>query len=212
MSELARQDRVLKRRWAAPGGAHDHLVRLLKIVLPVLVGLLFAYLFLAPLADQKESSFLLDKNQVDRAGERLRVQQAQYRGQDDLGRPFLISARSAVQATSAQPVIDIEGMLARINLEDGPASLTANQARYNMEAEVVNVAGPILFEAADGYRLHTSDVTVNLNNRTLSSAGRVEGRMPLGRFSADRLTADLAERRVVLAGRARLHILQGALR
>ena len=36
--------------------------------------------------------------------------------------------------------------------------------------------------------------------------------MPLGRFTAGGMTVDLPERRVVLTGRARLHIVQGALR
>jgi lipopolysaccharide export system protein LptC len=36
--------------------------------------------------------------------------------------------------------------------------------------------------------------------------------MPLGTFSADRLSADLPERTVVLDGGARLHINQGALK
>jgi len=39
----------------------------------------------------------------------------------------------------------------------------------------------------------------------------VEGRMPLGTFRADRMSADLPERKVVLEGNARLHIDQGAL-
>ena len=52
--------------------------------------------------------------------------------------------------------------------------------------------GPILFTAADGYRLETRDVTVDLRNRTLPSRGAVEGRMPLGRFTADRSSVEPA--------------------
>jgi lipopolysaccharide export system protein LptC len=36
--------------------------------------------------------------------------------------------------------------------------------------------------------------------------------MPLGHFSADQMHVDMPSRRVVLTGRARLHIVQGALR
>ena len=62
-----------------------------------------------------------------------------------------------------------------------------------------------------GYRLETRDVTVDLKTRSLESGGRVEGRMPLGTFSAGRLRADLGERHVVLDGGASLKINQGAL-
>jgi len=40
----------------------------------------------------------------------------------------------------------------------------------------------------------------------------VQGQMPLGRFSADQLQVNLPDRKVVLTGRARLHIVQGGLR
>jgi lipopolysaccharide export system protein LptC len=212
MSELAVRERIIKRHWAAPGGFHDAIIQSLKIALPVLIGLLTAYLALAPLSKTREISFILDKNKVAVAKERMRVRAASYQGQDNEGRPFTIRANSAVQATSRDPVVDIMGMDARIDLADGPATLRADRGRYDLERETVDVIGPILFNARDGYRLETRDVAVNLNDRTLVSNGRVEGRMPLGRFSADRMAADLPDRRVVLSGRARLHIVQGGLR
>ena len=46
----------------------------------------------------------------------------------------------------------------------------------------------------------------------INPIGRVDGRMPLGRFSADRLSADLPGKQVVLSGNARLRINQGVIR
>jgi lipopolysaccharide export system protein LptC len=212
LSELAERDRIVKRGWAAPGGLHDHLIRVMKIVLPALVGMLLAYLLLSPLSKKAEISFLLDKNKVDVAGERLKVQAAQYRGLDNEGRPFTIDTASAVQATSSEPVVEIKGMAARILLAEGQATLQADRGRYNMEKQTVDVAGPILFTAADGYRLETSDVAVDLNDQSMASKGGVEGRMRLGRFTAGRMQVDLPSRTVTLTGRARLHIEQGGLR
>jgi lipopolysaccharide export system protein LptC len=212
MSELAERERLVKRSWAAPGGFHDGLVRSLKLALPAAIGVLLAYLLLSPLSKEKEISFLLDKDKVDVARERLKVQSAQYRGVDNQGRPFTLDAAKAVQATSAEPVVEISGMSARIELDEGPATLTAGRGRYDMEAQKVDVLGPILFAAADGYRLETRDVTVDLNRQSLAGERGVEGRMPLGRFVADRMAVDLPGRRVVLTGRARLHIVQGGLR
>ncbi|HEY0115881.1 MAG TPA: LPS export ABC transporter periplasmic protein LptC, partial [Allosphingosinicella sp.] len=212
MSELAEQDRRVKRSWARPGSSHDRLIRLMKFVLPLLVGLVLAFLALIPLEDRKEISFLLDKNKVDQAQERLKVEAAQYRGQDELGRAFVLDARSAIQANSADPVIEIADMSARLQLDDGPAAITAGRARFNPQIDRVAVLGPVQFRAADGYQLRTADVMVDLRDRSLQSQQRVEGQMPLGHFSADRLKADLPERTVVLEGGARLHINQGAFR
>ena len=212
MSEAADQDRKVKRSWARPGGAHDWLVLILKIVLPAGVGVLLAYMLLSPLSEKKEVSFLLDKKKVETAKERMKVQEAQYRGIDNRGRPFVIDADTAVQPSSTDPLVQIQGMAARIDLDEGPATLTAERGRYDMDAQRVDVLGPILFSAADGYKLQTRDVTINLNNRTLAGSNGVEGQMPLGRFSAQRMTVDLPNRTVVLTGRARLHIEQGGLR
>jgi lipopolysaccharide export system protein LptC len=208
MSELAARERLKKQGWAAPGSPHDVVIGTLKIALPAIVGVLIAYLAMAPLTRGKDISFILDKNKVEVAKERLRVQAAQYRGQDDNGRPFTIAARQAVQRTSREPVVDINGMAARIMLDDGPAALRADNGRYNVETQQVAVIGPILFTAAEGYRLTTRDVTVDLDQQRLASRGRVDGTMPLGRFSADRLLANLPSRTVTLSGNARLHIVQ----
>lgn len=212
MSELADQDRRVKRSWARPGSSHDALVKLLKFGLPALVGLVLAFLALVPLEDRKEISFLLDKNKVEQAKERLKVDSAQYSGQDEEGRQFIVAAQRAVQANSADPTVDISNMSARLQLNEGPAELSADTARFNPEANKVDVVGPVRFLAADGYQLTTSDVQVDLHDRSLQSQGQVEGQMPLGTFSADRMSADLPERKVVLEGRARLHIRQDAFR
>ena len=203
---------VVRSGWARPGGAHDWLVRALKILLPAGVGVLLAYLLLSPLSRNREISFLLDKNKVDVAKERLKVQQAQYRGQDNKGRAFTIDAQKALQPSSADPVVQIEGMAANIQLEDGPASLQAQNGRYNMDTQKVDVLGPILFSASDGYRLETSDVAVDLNAQTLNSTAGVQGRIPMGTFTAQKMEVDLHDRRVVLTGRVRLHMVQGATR
>lgn len=212
MSELAESERRVRRGWAAPGASHDRLIKVLKLLLPALIGVVLAFLFFAPLEDKQEVSFMLDKKKVGSAEERLRLTSVTYRGHDNVGRPFVLSARSGVQQTSAVQVVDISDMNAQIQLDNGPARLEAAQAQYEMERDHVNVIGPITFTAADGYRMRTRDVNVDLRARTMQSRGAVEGQMPLGTFSAGQLQANLPNRTFVLSRRARLHIVQGALR
>jgi lipopolysaccharide export system protein LptC len=204
--------RPAKRSWARPGGAHDRLIRVLKIALPLAVGLLLAYVFLSPLSKNKEVSFLLDKNKVEVAKERMKVQSAQYRGLDNKGRPFIVNADRALQPSSTDPVVQITGMSAQIALADGPGRVTAERGRYNLDNQKVDVLGPIEVTASQGYRLQTRDVTMDFNTKKIAGRNGVEGQMPLGHFSAGELDADLHERTVRLGGRARLHIVQGALK
>jgi lipopolysaccharide export system protein LptC len=212
MSEAAAKERAFKQDWAVPGSRHDRLIRLAKIGLPSAVGVLIAFLALAPLDREGDVSFILDKNKVDNAPERMRVEEARYVGEDNRGQPFQIVAQRALQQTSDEPIVDIWGMMARLGLSQGPVSIAANKARYDLDVQKVQVQGPVRVTGPDGYQLATSNVMVDLKNRNLASEGRVSGRIELGEFEAGRLKADLGERTVVLDGGARLKIVQGAVR
>lgn len=212
MSVQAEQKRNIRRHRARPGGSHDRLVRLLKNWLPVSVGALAALLAIAPFTNSDKVSFVLDKNKVEVAKERMRVTEALYRGQDSKGQPFSLRAGSAVQKSSRDPVVDLNSMQARILLTDGPAILNAQRGRYDMQTEHVAVIGPVQFEAAGGYRLVTRDVGIDMKTRRMQSAGRVDGRIPIGTFNADHLEADMGARTVTLNGRANLRIEQNGFK
>jgi lipopolysaccharide export system protein LptC len=212
MSELADRVRSRRQHWAVPGSSHDRLIRTLRVALPIAIVALAALLAAAPLTVGRDISFVLAKDRVEVARERLRVSEARYRGTDSKGQPFMLRARSAVQVSSRDPVVRLNDLSARILLTDGPAAIAAQKGRYDMNSDHVMIDGPIVFRAADGYRIATRDVAVDLDSRQIVSGSAVDGQMPLGRFSAGRLRADLNQRIVVLDGRARLHIVQGASR
>ena len=208
MSVEANVQRSQLRNWAAPGGRHDKLIKLLKRVLPVITIALGLVLAAAPFAHKSEVSFVLDKKQVDMAGERLKVTEALYRGEDAKGQPFSLRAGSALQKSSREPIVQLNDLEARLQMENGGALVTAQKGLYDIAKDKVTVDGPIRFESENGYRLVTRDVDILLNNRTLRSRGQVEGRMPTGTFRADHLSADLDKHTVSLSGRATLRIEQ----
>ena len=211
-AKSASGERIIKQRWATPGSGHDRIVRWTKIVLPSAVGVLLAVLMLAPLDKRGDVSFILDKKKVDSAPERMRVESARYTGTDDKGQRFTMVADRAIQPSSDTPLVDIWGMFARLNLAKGPMLIAANKGRYNVDTQKVAINGPVKVQGTDGFRLKTSDVTVDLKARELASNGPAEGAMRLGTFRADQIRADLGERTVVLDGGARLKIVHGAVR
>ena len=162
---------------------------------------------LAPLATRGDISFVLDREGTGKAEQRLAAERTEYRGVDDQGRAFSLNAERARQPTGGAPVA-MEGLTARMALEDGAASVIADRGRYDVNAERVAVVGPVRVEAPGGYRMETRDVEVDLPAKRLQSRGRVEGRIPIGTFEAGSLNADLGNRTVALEGRARLKITQ----
>lgn len=212
MSEIADRFRGRRQIWAAPGGSHDRLIGFLGWLLPSGIGVLAAFLAIAPLAMRGDISFVLAKDKVEIAKERMRVTHATYRGEDTKGQPFTLTAGSAVQKTSRDPVVNLSQLAASIKLPDGPATFKADQGRYDMSRETVAVDGPVHFTAADGYQLETSNVAVDLKSRQVTSTGAVQGKMRLGTFQANQLRADLQSRTVTLDGRVRMRIVQGGVK
>ena len=210
MADASQQS--VKQRWAQPGSAHDRLVRWSKVALPSAVGVLIAVLALAPLDKKSDVSFILDKKKVENAPERMRVESARYTGTDNKGQMFTMIANRAIQPSSDVPIVAIEGMLARLNLEQGPLLIAANRGRYNLDTQKVAIDGPVRVVGGDGYKLATRDVLVDLKQRQVASSGPVAGSMRLGQFQAGQLHANLGDRTVVLDGGARLKIVQGTVR
>ncbi|MFL6763730.1 MAG: LPS export ABC transporter periplasmic protein LptC [Sphingomicrobium sp.] len=212
MAEAGTRDRLVKQRWARPGSGHDLLVRWTKILLPAAAGVLLVVLVLAPLDKKGDVSFILDKKKVETAPESMRVEAARYTGTDDKGQLFEIVANRAIQRSSNTPLVDINGIFARLNQQQGPVLIAANQGRYNIDTQQVAIIGPVRVAGADGFRLLTNDVTVDLKQRQLASHGPAQGAMRLGQFQANRVRADLGAHTVVLDGGVRLKIVQGAVR
>jgi lipopolysaccharide export system protein LptC len=208
VSVLASERQDQRRAWAMAGGRHDIKMAILRVVLPAAFGIIAAFLALAPLTVGADISFVLSKKGVDVAPERMRVTHAVYRGRDGKNQPFILTAASAVQKTSRDPILQLQTLHARIALTDGPGEVIANSGRYNMNNDRIAIDGPVRYNGAGGYRVDTRDVLIDMQTRMLKSRGVVDGKMPLGTFAADRMQANMETKVIDLVGHARLHIVQ----
>ncbi|USA63083.1 LPS export ABC transporter periplasmic protein LptC (plasmid) [Qipengyuania citrea] len=211
-TQEAKARRSERQHWAEPGGSHDRMVAFLSRALPMGVGVLAALMVITPLSPRGEVSFLLDRNKVAVINERLRVDNALYRGADNKNRPFSLTAGEAVQRSSAEGIVRMNDVVARLLLDEGPARLVAQGGQYSIDNEIVAVRGPLRLTAADGYRMVARGVSLDLANKELVGSGGVDGAIPAGTFSADRLNADLSARTITLTGNARLRMEPGKLR
>lgn len=194
-----------------PGGRHDRLIRFLRVGLPSFIGILVAVLAFSPFTGTQELSFVLNKDEVSLSRERMRLVEALYRGEDSRGRPFSLRAGSAVQKTSAEPVLEMTSLAARILLNDGPASIVAQRGTYNLNKETMRVNGPLAVKST-GYDMVASNVELSMKTKTMQSFGPVSGRTKVGTFKAARLNANLDTRIVRLDGGVRLRINQNAIK
>lgn len=212
MSIEAIQIRNRRRQFAAPGGSHDRLVSFLAKALPAGIGLVAAVMILVPLSPRGEISFLLDRNKVAITSERIKVDDAAYRGQDKRGRGFVVNAGTAVQRSAETPIVEMLDLNAQMNLQDGPARIDAPRGAYNYDTEQIAVSGPVKFAAPDGFQMATRNVSIDVKQQVAMGSGGVNGTVPTGTFRADSMKADLESRTVTLEGNARLHMTPGKMR
>lgn len=186
----------------------------LKWLLPLLAFALLVLIVVLPLTKAQEFSFLLARDRVGQAGERLRVDRAVYRGDTEKGEPFIIRADGAVQRSSADPVVDLTGLSARLIGMEGPADVAAPSGRYFLDEDRLTVSGPATLRSTYGYSLDSGDIAVDLNARRVSTASAVSGRLPVGSFRAGRMHGDIAGEHIVLDGGVHLRITprRGGLR
>ncbi len=189
-----------------PGSSRDVVVNAAKWVLPGASLLLLAVLVALPLASTQEFSFLLSKDSAARAGERMRVQEATYRGETARGEPFEIMARSGIQKTSAVPVVVLDGLSAEIRQPSGPATVTAPRGEFFIEENRLIVSGPVVARSTSGFSLDADRIEVDINMSRVSTDQPVSGQLPMGAFKANRFSADVEGRHVTLSGGVSLRI------
>ena len=212
MSLQADIQRTSRQKFALPGGRHDRMIRVLRVALPSIIGILLAVLAFSPFSNTREMSFVLAKDEVNLAKERMRVSNALYRGEDTKGRPFTLSAGSAVQKSSSEPLLRMTDLDGRLVMDNGPATLSAERGTYDMRTEKVSVEGPLSFASGDGFSLTANNVAFMLKTKTMQSFGPVQGTTRVGTFQAGRMSADAEARIVRLEGGAHLQINQAAIR
>jgi lipopolysaccharide export system protein LptC len=210
VSARAEQFRNNQKLWARPGSAFDYLVKSLRVILPSFVGILAAIMLASPFGDNRELSFVLARNQVAKTQDRMSVENALYRGEDSLGRPFSLRAGNAVQKSARDPVLEMSNIEGRMILNDAPAYLVAGQSSYNLENETVQVNGPMSFKSDKGYTMLAHDVTMGMKDQMLSSNGEMNFTTPEGyQIDSSNSIVNLRDRIVRSQGNMRLKTRDG---
>lgn len=197
-----------RQRAALPGSYRDRVFGMLRWLLPVLAVAVLATIVIWPLTKVREFSFLLAKDKVAMAEERMRIDNAVYRGETMKGEAFVITAGGAVQRSSAVPIVELSNLNAKLKLADGPLTVTAPSGRYFLETDKLQIAGPVRLDSASGFSLDSEQVDIDINARTVATDRPVTGTLPLGSFRANSFRADIRGQTVVLDGGAHLRIYQ----
>jgi lipopolysaccharide export system protein LptC len=190
----------------AIGGWRDQFGSVLKWALPLGSLALLMVMILWPMLNSQRASFILSKQGIEPNNDVLRMQNPNYRGRDNKGRPFVISASRAMQKDNNNPLVELIGLQALLTVSEGQAQVRAEHGIFDMKREQLRIAGKISVERADGYTFNTRDALLDLPTRVATGNSGVTGETPVGSFYAKSFRVNVESGLVVFTGGVKMRI------
>lgn len=193
---------------AAESPLWDRTIMLLRYGLPVLAGVFGLTTMLYPVVMGEEVSFTLSRDDVNRSGDQLLMENMHYTGTDRRNRMFEVRAAAGRQDSPTAPTIVLDQIAASMEVEPGNnAKVTADNGIYETGAARLLIGGNVNLTTDNGYSLTLSDVEVLLREKLAESRGGVTGKTPLGNISAERMSLDIEQSIGTFDGKVRIRIV-----
>lgn len=160
--------------------AHTRAVRVARVALPALAGMVLLTIFIWPLLGGSS-----DKSRPGPAQGDLELTQARYLGTDTSDQPFEIRAERAAQQGGEGSVVDLAEPQADITLKQGTwLAMAAKSGVYDQDRQVLTLDGAVSFYHGSGYELRTPAATLDVKQGIAWGNSPVEGQGPLGTVEA----------------------------
>jgi lipopolysaccharide export system protein LptC len=164
---------LARRRW---------FINVCKLMLPAAAALLLGSIAVWP-----EFRHTMEQARLGYQGLRAlgggRITDAHYRGVDEHGRPYTVTAATAVQKNDDQ--IDLTSPDADMTLESGSwINVKSKQGVYMRKAQQLDLSGDVVLYRDDGMTMTTSTLSVEMSAGAASSAAPTHVEGPFGVLDA----------------------------
>ena len=194
----------------AQAAARSRLVKRLRIALPVLALVLIAAFIFNTRSNGVDEAFLDDFENLTAATEELKMANPRFAGVDDQGKPFEITADSAIQDPTVKDVVELDQPRAVQGDAEEVTVVTAESGVYRSEANILELKDSVELEHQIGQNIYIfrwPAATVSIGDEVVTSDAGVGGEGPDGgALTADRMKAYNAEGRVVFEGNVSMRI------
>lgn len=198
-------------RPAADDGGYSRFVGWMKLVLPLIAGVLVALLVAWPHLEKKVDKFRLGQSGIsfeEAAGQQ--VANARFTGTDKRNRPFTITARSASRSSTNKNAVHLDLPKADLTTEGGAwLAMSAKSGVYDRKAQILDLTGEVSIFQDGGYEFRTESIRIFLDDGTATGTEPVQGQGPFGVLVAAGVRLLDQGRRIIFTGKARLTIFPG---
>ena len=188
------------------GTRYTRFVATMKLVLPVIAGVLVLAVIVWPQLKDEPERFRIGMSELkieNIGGQKLT--NARYTGTGANGNPFTVTAQGMSQENKDDDIVGLTNPKADVTLDDGTwLALTAPAGDYSKSTEVLWLSdGVSLFHDA-GYEFKTESALVDLASSTAHGQRPVRGQGPFGTLEAAGFRILDRGARIVFTGEAHL--------
>lgn len=184
---------------------------LARRALPLAACLLLGAIVLWPEINSTEDRVRVQINLASQvAPEAMRVVQPRFRGLDDQGQPYNVTADVASQAGASTDILDLDAPKADLLRSDGAwVMLQARGGRYDRGAHRLDLAGDVTLWHDNGTTMLTDRATILTADGSASGDAPVAAQGPFGTLESEGFRLTDRGQVVVFTGRAHT-VLEGA--
>jgi lipopolysaccharide export system protein LptC len=184
------------------------LIRLTKIGLPALALALLAVVALWPEIDRAKEHATIGFRSVNGEIDGAKLTNARYRGVDENGRPYTVTADIARQDTPER--VELTMPIADLTERDGSwLMLRARHGTYLQKLDQLDLLNDVVLYRDDGLTMETASAAIDLRNGAAASGVTVHVEGPFGTLDAQGFTLVDKGTAVQFTGPARL-VMNGA--
>jgi len=187
---------------------YSRFVSLMKFALPVgAIGIFAAVLVYSGLFDSR-GKLDISFRDVSLPNDDLRMVTPRVAGLDSHGRPYYITADTAIQNLNIPEEISLENLQADLKFVQGTdwLSLASNSGMLNTQTEHLKLNEQVDIYSTWGYEFHAQSAEINFRDGVITSSQPVHGHGPIGTLRADSMRADNATQTIHFEGRVKMKI------
>lgn len=171
---------------------HRRRVKRLKILLPLLALACVAAIFISLVVNRRPESHVTGGTPA------IEMDAPALKGLGENGKPFEITAAQATQTRAG--LIELIGVRARIELDDGVATLSARAGSFDQQTSTATVEGLVKISLDDVYRFETDSASADVKAGIITGNQPVRAWGPMGTIEAAGFKVEKSVKRVTFTG------------
>jgi lipopolysaccharide export system protein LptC len=170
---------------------HSRMVRILRIAVPAVVGLVMAALIAISIFNPFRAlmkQLPIDMDNLVVSGTKVTMEAPHMSGFSPDQRPYEVWAKTATQDLTDPDHVELNAPRAKVLMEDrSTVTMDARTGMFDTKAQLLDLRKDIFLQSSTGYEARLSQALIDIGKSIVTSEERVDVKLLNGTLSADRL-------------------------